>query len=140
MTYFVTDTCDDVFKKYCEKFFTRRLCLPFIRLFRLAQMKVLLTGIKIQKSNNEELGNLGPIDFFVRMNDFPTEFKLHGTFLKPPHLKHKIARITLYQSTDKVRKIKGPINVEDNEFYFDIQSVMFPIGMYVHIQVDGCYQ
>jgi hypothetical protein len=69
LPYTADESIDDVYYKYSRQFFRPKLLNPYRVCFYSAELRNIMRGNYVHKMRNESFGSLGPIDFYLRLNE-----------------------------------------------------------------------
>jgi len=65
---------------------------------------------------------------------------IKGAIKRPFNLVSNEALVTIYRKADRLEATPPELITNDKEFNIEIESILYPVGMFIKIDLEGCYK
>ena len=65
---------------------------------------------------------------------------IKGAIKRPFNLVSNEALVTIFRKSDRLEATPPELITNDKEFNIEIESILYPVGMFIKIDLEGCYK
>lgn len=112
---------------------------PFTKIWNTPSLQELISTKKLSHQDFV-FKNQGPIDMMLNFSNIQTKLIIKGAIKRPFNLVSNEALVTIYRKADRLEATPPELITNDKEFNIEIESILYPVGMFIKIDLEGCYK